>query len=499
MQESMGWGALLLQINAPVHALPVDVFRVLAGLVGLAYFARILYDVPDLSSEDGLIDHGLCRRVFPPTRLSLFRPGIPTPVLRGVYACACLASLALAVGFHPRIAAAGLFVIAVSAYRWNLFAVYVDDAIAHLLFFWVMLLPVGRTLTLEQWHTNGYRFDPAWTEIVLPGAPVRAFLANMALVYLVAGLYKFTSPMWRNGTALAAILRLPVARFPDVWKPRHSALLRAGNAWALVMEPLFAFMFISPVHSPLKWFLALSAAAFHVGIILTLKIPFANLAMLGAIPVAMGPEMMLMGWGIAPPPVAETGPLGWNGIVGIALVALLTSMVLWELARSRGLSKLPLWKTHMSGFFGNPICVLLWLMGIAQSYRLFDWIDSRNYHVRYEVRAWAAQGSAEPETVDPKELFPGSLRHVLLQSYIFGNVWLQLTPEQRAQVRESLLHRHAQRFARRHPGFRAVEVFAVTQRVTSDNLDLTSGQRSLLMRFDCLDGRAAVRHEARTA
>lgn len=499
MPESLeALGALILEANAPVHALPLDVFRILAGLVAFAYFSRILYDVPDLSSEDGLIDHGLCRRVFPPTRLSLFRPGIPTPVFHGIYVCACVASLAVAAGFHPRIGAAALFLIAVSAYRWNLFAVYVDDAIAHLLCLWVVLLPVGRTLTLDQWQANGFRFDPTWTSVVVPGASVRAFLANMALVYLVAGLYKFTSPMWRDGTALHAILRMPIARFPDFWKPRHDGLLRAGNAWALFMEPLFAFMFISPVNSALKWFLALSAAAFHVGIVLTLKIPFANLAMLGAIPLALGPEMMLMGWGLPQPQASTALPLAWNDITGVLLVTLLASMVLWELIRSRALDNLPLWKTHMSGFLGNPICVFLWLVGLAQSYRLFDWIDSRNYHVRYEVRVSRSPYAGPAERLDPRELFPRSLRHLLLQSYIVGNVWLQLSPTQRDQVRSSLLDRHAQRFARRHHDIREVEVFAITQRVTPDNLDLTMGKRTLLMRFACADGRATMVSETVT-
>ena len=56
--------------------------------------------------------------------------------------------------------------------------------------------------------------------------------------------------------------------------------------------------------------------------------------------------------------------------------------------------------------------------------RLFDWIDSRNYHVKYEVFVRPKDGGGEPRSVDPREIFPRSLRHLLLQSYIVGNVWL---------------------------------------------------------------------------
>jgi hypothetical protein len=223
------------------------------------------------------------------------------------------------------------------------------------------------------------------------------------------------------------------------------------------MEPFLFLMFVLPANSPAKWFFLLSAAAFHIGIIGTLKIPFANVAMLGAIPIALTPELM---HGVLGQPLLEGGSASA--------------------------------KTHMSGFFGNPMCVLLWLVGIAQSYRLFDWIDARNYHVRYEVFALSAHDSSERRTVDPGSLFPQSIRHLLLQSYLLGNVWLQLDAEQLAELRESILHRHAQRYARRNPDAGPIEVVVVSQRVTADNLSLSRGERRLLMRFECHDGTAVM-------
>lgn len=481
-------GAGVVLFTAPIHAIPLDLFRILAGLVGCAYFVRALLDVPDLSAPDGLIDHELCRRVFPPSRMTLFRPGIPKVGFRVVFAAACLASLCVSAGYHTKSAAFSLFIIAVSTYRWHLLAVYVDDAIVHLMFLWLVLLPVGSTLTLEGWWASGMKLDPAWLTATVPGGAARAFLANMALVYLVAGLYKFTSPMWREGKALQAILQLPIARTPvRSWSARHPRLLRWGNDWALAMEPLLAVLFLMPANSPAKWFLVLSAMAFHVGIIATLKIPFANLAMLGALSVALGPEIMML-LGQQQPTSLDVAPLSPSQMVAVALIVALGFMVVWEALRSRMLNDLPLWKTHMQGFLGNPMYVLLWLFGIAQSYRLFDWIDTRNYHVRYEVVVRPEFGVSLKRSIDPVELFPTSLRHCLLQSYIFGSVWLQMPTQQLAAVRTSLLARHAQRFARRHPNVGTVEVHAIVQRITSDNLDLDRGERRFLMRFRCRGG-----------
>ena len=76
-----------------MYALPVDIFRILAGFVGLEYFRRAFAQTSDFNSVDGLIDHEMSQRLFPPTRMSLFQPGVATGVFRSVLLLACLASI----------------------------------------------------------------------------------------------------------------------------------------------------------------------------------------------------------------------------------------------------------------------------------------------------------------------------------------------------------------------------------------------------------------------
>lgn len=479
--------------TAVMPALPVDMFRILAGFVGLEYFRRAFVQTSDFSSPDGLIDHEMAQRLFPPTRLSLFQPGVPVAVLRSIFLLACVASVLVIVGQQTQAAAVVLFVVAVSTLRWNILVVYVDDAIIHLIFFWLILLPVGTTLNLAGWLENGTGILDVWYAATVPGASVRFFLANMALVYVAAGAYKFTSPMWRNGTALHAILKMDIAHAPNFWELRHHGMLRLANYWALIMEPLLALMFVLPFNSVAKWFVVVSAGVFHLGIIATLKIPFANFAMLGALPIALGPEIMQLGLGQPrlPGGGAPTA-LSPTDIIAMALVTTLILMVAWEVVRSGRLSRLPLWKSHMSGFLGNPMYVALWCVGIVQSYRLFDWIDVRNHHIRYEVFRSPAGDAHALRPIDPGSLFPMSLRHLLLQSYLFGNVWLQIDAEPLEKLRKTILARHAQRFARLDGGTGTVTVFATHQRVTADNLALRRGERRLLMRFTFRDGNATL-------
>lgn len=519
------WAHLDQTLAAPVHALPLDVFRVFAGAVLFVYFLRTLRQGRDFTDPDGLIDHGLCAKLLPPTRWSLFQPGMPGSVFRLAHVGACAASLCVVAGFHPRASAAYLFLVAASTYRWNVLAAYLDDAIVHVVCLWLVLLPVGSTLALPNLFApapppagvagDSLALPADWLAATVPGIAPRAFLANMALVYLVAGLYKFTSPMWRNGSAMHAALKMPVSRAPEFWTLRHRWTLRLVTWAALVLEPLFVLIFILPDGSPAKWALGACAAVFHLGIVATLKIPYSNLLMLAALAVPFGSEITgLAALAAAVPPldpgpfpvvpVAAAPPPSPTEFAALALIAALVLMFAWEAVRTRR----RLGRPYAAGAWSNPVCPVLWLAGIFQSYRLFDWVDDRNYHVRYELRRLAqpsappaappvappvAQTSTSPAPAAARSLFPDGMRYLLLQSYLLGNVWLQLDDRALAAVRRSLLVRHAERFARLHREESGdLEVHAVVQRVTADNLDLTRPERSFLMRFAYRNGKAVV-------
>src|SRR5262245_27991099 len=57
------------------YALPLDIFRILGGLLCVAYFVSLLLQAADFSNPDGLLDHVLMQRILWFTRLSLFQPG----------------------------------------------------------------------------------------------------------------------------------------------------------------------------------------------------------------------------------------------------------------------------------------------------------------------------------------------------------------------------------------------------------------------------------------
>lgn len=181
-------GAIMHTLAAPIHALPLDIMRVVAGGVLFVYFANALRQARDFSDPHGLIDHRLSARLFPPTRISLFQPGMPGWVFRTVYLCACVAAVLVILGWHPRTAAAFLFVAAVSTYRWKALVAYLDDCIVHLFCLWLILLPVGSTLSLPDLVGAGAAVAgptaSAWATETVPGTAPRAFMIKIGRAHV---------------------------------------------------------------------------------------------------------------------------------------------------------------------------------------------------------------------------------------------------------------------------------------------------------------------------
>ena len=476
-------------LSAPVYALPLDIVRVLVGLLTFAYFVRTYVEAPLFSAPDGLLDHALVRRIFPFTRISLFPESIGLAALRFAYASGCALSLLLAAGIGGPAIALVLYVLAVSTYRWNFVLMYVDDAVVHLALFWMVILPIGTTLTLPQLLGDPNASWVTWQSATVPGLGVRAFMANLALVYLVAGVWKWSSPMWRQGSALQAALLMPCSRAEWFRAPALGSWMKLGNYAALVIEPLLPLLLVAPPGSALKWSLLAAAIAFHGGIIVAMKFPFANLAMLAGLVLFFAPELMAA---LGEKPLTATaippGPLEWLAVATVVTLSLLfllnavwfrsgATTALGRRGPSRGL---------------NPLYIPLWLVGLAQSYRLFDWIDERNYHVRYEVTAH--EPGKAPRLLDPAAMFSTpTMRHVLLQSYLFGNLWISIDPKWLPRLRASILERYARRFCRANPDVRDVEVRAIVGRLTPDNLDMHRATRTNLVQFTNAGGRPLLR------
>lgn len=463
-------------LRRDTYALPIDVFRILAGLLGFAYFFSLLQQVADFSSPDGLLDHKLLQHIYWFTRLSLFHPGFGAGWFYAVFSLACLGCWGVILGYRTKLCAGVLFAIAVSAYRWNFVVMYVDDAIMHLMLFWLLLLPVGHTLTLAGVWSEKQACWSRWCQCRVPGMSVRCLVGNVCLVYLVAGLWKFESPMWHDGTAVYATLRLPIARLPDIWRPEHLPWLRVVNYGALVLEPALPVLLLLRRGHPFKWVGLAAQLSFHLGIILTLRIPYANIALMATAVLFFRDEIMSVVCGCTDAQRLRPQALrrDWCGYLAVVFLLCLT------LAMMR---RLP-----VVGVVHKPAYALLWMVGIAQDYQLFNWIDRKNFSIQYSVRVTRPDG--QRRTLPPEQLFPASLRAMLLQSYLHGVRWIALPKAHLAAMQLATLQRLANRFCRLHAVEGYVFAWAQMQRIRPGRE--TRAHRHFLMRFQCMGTQAML-------
>src|SRR5688572_29122561 len=205
---------MTLALRRDTYALPVQLFRIAVGLVAAAYFIRLLLEMRDFSALDGLIDHALVQSVYPETRVSLFQAGTPTVVIAIALAIGLVATAGIVLGWRSRMCAAVALAVAASTYRWNFVVMYLDDAVVHLLLFWLLLLPLGSSLGIGELLRDPRGAVARWSAVTVPGTAVTCLELNVALMYVIAGLWKYSSPLRRSGYGLYASLRLPVAPLP---------------------------------------------------------------------------------------------------------------------------------------------------------------------------------------------------------------------------------------------------------------------------------------------
>ena len=310
--------------------------------------------------------------------------------------------------------------------------------------------------------------------------------------------------MWLDGTALYVVFKLPISYFHVFWGPQHMPLLSVFNYGTLFLEPLVPLMFVLPRGHYSKYILLAAFVGLHVMSVATLDIPYANAACAATAILMFREEIMnFLRRGMAVDSIAAPpAKLGLSGAIALVMVVTLTfamissvSLMNWRTAPREQTSRTDNasavktdsiasgytegLKSVQMTFFGA-----LWLMGIAQQYQLFNWIDDRNYATHYRV----VENGRE---VDPDTMFVRSLRGVLLDFYIHDITWMRIPPEHRAELRTSILTRTAGRYCRNSNPQGEVEAYSSIERI-----DPQGGQgvfdSVLLMKFTCRDNEVPV-------
>lgn len=441
------------------------------GCLVTLYYVRLLSEFPEFTAYDGYLDHDLSLRIFYfAGGVNLFQPWLPAGLhllwlLLGLAGILCVVA-----GYRVKLGALVALLVAVGNFRWNFPVANLDDTSMQLGMLWILLLPTGRTLILSEALRDPTGVWGRWAAERVPSTTVWAFQANLTVIYLVTGLSKLTSSLWLDGLALFIVLRLPLASTSGWWGPDALPATMVFNFLTLVVEPILPLVFfVRPYH----WLKLGALAGFlglHLGILLTIGIPYANLGLVCALVLVFRVE--INDWvtrlaGVRFVRHAEPGRRGVGVYAWFVVVIVALSM-------TEGVPYMG--PAYVSGF------ALQWNLGMAQEYHLFDWVDKFNYVVRQKV-------TVDDKPVDPGLLFPPKVRGFLVQSYLYNMRWMRVPKGQMGELQRSLKERSARQFALRYPGSGVVKVVSNVQRATADNLDLDQGEDRLLMQFEVKDGR----------
>lgn len=357
-----------------VNSRPLSLFRLGIALLLLkeALLHLPLNDV--FYSDSGVLPRAVLWTLPQPHQLSLLSLFDALP---DGWMAACLFSVwavvafLLLIGFRTRLMTIFNFLIIASVHARNPYLLSGADTLLRLLSFWMIFIPLDHAYTwrsLQKWRLSSPHpalDSPSLNSEREQGGevnafPVRLLQIQVALVYLMAGLFKLLGEHWRDGSALSDVLQLgswlrPTGNWLSANAP--DGLLRVTTYLIIALELAFAFLVFAPFWQPKLRYLAIaSAALMHLGIALVMTTPLLDFVFVFSVSYLI----------FLPSPIPTASAPPRHPLWLLAPAALMLC-VFWQNAddlRQLGITGLPALPT--------PIEALLYLSGLHQNWQLFS-------------------------------------------------------------------------------------------------------------------------------
>lgn len=229
----------------------------------------------------------------------------------GGAAVLAISALCLTVGFQSRWAALGVFICLISLTRRNAFVFNSGDALLRIIAFYLVLAPVGASLSVDRWRQLRRRGTGGsvswWTPVAVRAWSLRLMQIQLSAIYFFAVWDKIRTPEWNDGTALAYALQIgDVHRFSAPLLPTGpgvmSTLLTYGS---LATEASLAILVW---HRPTRVAALCAGVALHLGIDLTMRVGFFSYAIITLYVVFVTPARA-DAWATLPARMIERWPL----------------------------------------------------------------------------------------------------------------------------------------------------------------------------------------------
>jgi Vitamin K-dependent gamma-carboxylase len=197
-------------------------------------------------------------------------------VVQLLFAVLLVASLALALGYHTRLAAVLVFIGVMSFERRNPYVFNTGDWLVRVMAFYLALAPSGAALSLDRWRANRSRF---WEFPLRAPWALRLMQIQLSVIYIAAVWDKLQGTTWNNGTATSYVFRITdVGRFPVPGFITHSVFLSNLMTFGTLAIELSVGVLVW--NRRLRPWVLLAGGLLHVGIEYSIRVGFFSLAML---------------------------------------------------------------------------------------------------------------------------------------------------------------------------------------------------------------------------
>jgi hypothetical protein len=211
-------------------AYTLGLIRIAFGALMVAWTVSLLPDLDDLFGAHGVMP----RQPSVPFQWGVFEIWTSDRALMIGWAVLLVSAIALAVGWHSRVAALAVFVLVVSFTNRDPWVFNSGDSLIHVEALILALSPCGAALSLDRRRTAG----TFWSAQLRAPWTIRLLQIQLSLIYLSTVRAKMSGHAWPEGTAVSYALRLEdmlIVPTPH-WITANALLMNTATWGTLVLE-----------------------------------------------------------------------------------------------------------------------------------------------------------------------------------------------------------------------------------------------------------------------
>jgi hypothetical protein len=292
----------------PASPLPLDLVRIAIGLILIGEILWISPCLTELYGTSGILQSDLSdyffgsfQVPFTPSWSALSRLGVSeTHVLQVLFSIYSVAAVGVLFGFLTRLSIAVAWALQTLFLSMGYLSNYGVDRITHVILFYFLWMPVGRTLAVDALRKTRNQAPTALCRFSL-----RVLQINLCVIYLNSGIAKMLGSQWWSGEAIWRVLNLPeFSHWNFTWIASLPWLCKLLAWGTLALETGYPLLVWSQKTSR-PWIFAV--VCLHLGIALSMGLYLFSALMIALSLILFGSALFTRETGLANTTCAEKG------------------------------------------------------------------------------------------------------------------------------------------------------------------------------------------------